>query len=82
MSTGTIHTILRNIGALGVSEIMVHLVTDNPKTIRRAEGPNELDQTDIIVDVVSFTRFLAALRQENLLNDRLSALLGGEPSWA
>lgn len=61
---------------------MVHLVTDHPETVSVGEGPNELDRTDILVDVVGFTKFLAALRQETLLNDRLSALLGGEPSWA
>ncbi|TJZ89697.1 hypothetical protein FA743_17980 [Paracoccus gahaiensis] len=61
---------------------MVHLVTDDPGTVSRAEGPDELDRTDIVVEVVGFAKFLAALRQETLLNDRLSALLGGEPSWA
>lgn len=47
-----------------------------------AEGPDHHDRTDIIVDVMAFATFLAALRQETLLNDRLSALLGGEPLWA
>lgn len=61
---------------------MVHLVTDHPRTVSMAEGPDHHDRTDILVDVMAFATFLAALRQETLSNDRLAALLGGEPSWA
>ena len=61
---------------------MLHLVTDHPETVSRTEGPDHHDRTDIIIDVMAFTTFLAALRQETLSNERLSTLLGGEPSWA
>lgn len=61
---------------------MVHLITDHPETDSMAERPDELDRTDIVVDVMAFATFLAALRQETLSSERLSALLGGEPSWA
>lgn len=61
---------------------MVHLVTDHPGTVSIAEGPDHHDCNDIIVDVMAFATFLAALRQETLLNERLAVLLGGEPSWA
>jgi len=61
---------------------MVHLVTDHPGTVSMAEGPDHHDRTDIIVNVMAFATFLAALRQETLLNDRLSALLRSEPLWA
>lgn len=61
---------------------MVHLVTDHPETVSRDEGPDHHERTDIIVDVMAFATFLAVLRQETLSNERLSAWLGGEPSWA